>query len=284
MPKVSVVIPTFNSRHFIESCLHSAFSQDYSDFEVVVVDNGSNDGTPDLVKNNYPGVILIENGKNLGACKARNQGIEASSGEWVLILDCDVTLCKNFFERIMTFVENYDLRIGSFQPKILDENRRTIYSCGIYLSPLRRFFDIGRGKFGNGRFNFPKYVFGACSAAAIYRRKMLQDIKEDTGYFDERFFFLVEDVDLAWRAQRKGWKALLCPEAICYHLGNSSGFDKRFRQFLCFRNRYYSIIKNEGLRAYVRRVFPLLYYDLPRTMFLLLTNPYMRNEIKNKMS
>jgi len=224
------------------------------------------------------------NRKNLGACRARNQGIEASCGEWILTLDCDVILERDFLSKAVKAIRNLPPKVGIVQPKILNSDRKTIYSCGIYLSWLRRFYDIGKGKRDSGQFDKSEYIFGACTACALYNRRMLQDIKENTGYFDERFFFLVEDVDLAWRAQRRSWKAIFCPETDCYHFGNSSGFDKKLRQYLCFRNRYYSIIKNEGIKAYSRRFFLLLFYDLPRTMLLLLTNPYMRNQIKNKMS
>ncbi|MBU1853441.1 MAG: hypothetical protein KJ957_05310 [Candidatus Omnitrophica bacterium] len=108
---------------------------------------------------------------------------------------------------------------------------------------------------------------------------MLEEIRESTGYFDERFFFLVEDVDLAWRAQRKSWKARFYPGAVCYHYGNSSGLDKKFRQYLSFRNRHYSIIKNEGLKNYFKKFFPLLFYDIPRLLYLVFTNRYILRKI-----
>lgn len=105
-------------------------------------------------------------------------------------------------------------------------------------------------------------------AAALYKRKMLEEIKEDNGYFDERFFFLVEDVDLAWRAQRRGWKTIFCPEAVCYHFGNSSGYDKKIRQYLCFRNRLLLISKNERIFGKIKLIPLFFIYDLPRLLFL----------------
>ncbi len=275
MCEISIIIITFNSKGFIKRCLDSVFSQSYQDFEVIIVDNGSRDGTIDIVKESYPQVMLIENKENLGACRARNQGIEESSGEWVLTLDCDIVLEKDFCLKIRKIIETLSSKIGLLQPKILTPDKETIYSCGIYLSWARRFFDIGKGKEDVGQFNGSKYVFGPCTASALYNRRMLQELKEDTGYFDERFFFLVEDVDLAWRAQKKGWKAIFYPDAVCYHCGNSSDTSKKIRQYLCFRNRYYSIIKNEGLKNYYKRFFPLLFYDIPRLFYLSLSNPYI---------
>ncbi len=279
MIEISVVILTFNSVELIRYCLDTIFAQDYRNCEVIVVDNGSNDGTVDFIKKEYSQVILIENKENLGAAKARNQAIEIAQGKWILALDCDVILEKGFLNKIMSFVKNSDKSIGMFQAKILNMDK-TIYSCGIYLSRLRRFYDIGKGRFDNGKFDVSKYIFGACSAAGLYNRQMLEQIREETGYFDERFFFLVEDVDLAWRAQRKGWKALFYPEAICYHYGNSSSSDRPLRQFLCWRNRKF-ILKKQRLNR-LNSALISLFYDSARLVFLVLTNAYVRNEILYK--
>lgn len=279
---LSVIILTFNSRKFIKPCLDSVYDYDYNHFEVIVVDNGSKDNTADFVKKKYPQVLLIENKKNLGACRARNQGIDVSSGKWVLTLDCDVVLGSCFLSKVLEAINNVSPEVGMIQPKILTINKKAIYSCGIYLSRLlRRFYDVGKGKGDSEQFNKAKYIFGGCSAATIYRRKMLEEIREGTGYFDERFFFLLEDVDLAWRAQGRGWKALYYPKAVSYHYGNSSSFNKTFRQFLCWRNR------NLMLKKHRMNVFRLaiiyLIYDLPRMAFLVLTNPYLHNSFCTSM-
>jgi len=279
MFKLSLVILTYNSSGFIKHCLDSVFAQNYQHFEIIIVDNGSKDGTVSFIKENCPQVILIENEKNLGACKARNQGIEVAQGKWVLTLDCDIILEKDFLNKIISFIKEKEETIGMFQPKILRIDKKTIYSCGIYLTKLKRFYDLGQDKPDNGKFDKPRYIFGACSAATIYKRKMLEDIKEDTGYFDERFFFLVEDVDLAWRAQKRGWKAIFCPEAICYHLGNSSNTPIQMRQYLCWRNRKIFLTKCQLNKFSLAIIY--LFYDLPRFIFLFLFNPYVRKEIFN---
>ena len=271
---LSVIILTFNSRKTIEFCLNSLFAQSYKRFELFVVDNGSQDGTPGFIKENYSGARLIENKGNLGACKARNQGIEATKGDWVLCLDCDIVLGEGFLEKIMRLAQLSERSVGMLQPKVLESDKKHIYSCGISLSKMRRFYDIGKNKLNGDNFNVPKYIFGACAAAVLYRRECLAQIKEAGGYFDERFFFLVEDVDLSWRAGRKGWKALFCPEVICCHSGNSSNTPFKMRQYLCFRNRYFLIFKNDDIKK-IWYVFIFVCYDLPRGIFLLLTNGYI---------
>ena len=269
MPEISIIVLTFNSIKFIKSCLDSVLAQDYKCLEVIVIDNGSIDGTVTFIKEEYPQLRLIENRNNLGAAKARNQGIEVSKGDWILTLDCDIILEKDFLKKIIEFISASGGSVGSFQPKILNIDKKIIYSCGIHLSWIRRFFDINKGKVNNQEFDTPQYIFGACSAAALYSRQMLEEIKEDTGYFDERFFFLVEDVDVAWRAQRKGWKAVFCPETICYHHGNSSKTDKKLRHYLCFRNRLSLVSKNENLLGKIRLIPVFLMYDFPRLLFFI---------------
>jgi len=268
---ISVIILTFNSRDLVESCLHSIKKQKPDDTEVIIIDNGSTDSTVDFIKDKYPDFRLVDNKHNLGACKARNQGIEISSGEWILTLDCDVILDSDFFQSLSKELSILKGNIGMVQPKILKSDKVTIYSTGISLTYFRRYHDIGQGKPDSNDFNYTRSVFGACSAAAIYRRSMLNQIKNKKfGYFDERFFFLVEDVDLAWRAQRENWKGIYLPTLRCFHLGDSSHTDKKKRMFLNFRNRYLSICNNENIFVAIIKMPFNLIYDLPRAFIMIL--------------
>jgi GT2 family glycosyltransferase len=268
MPAISVVILTFNSQEYINSCLASLFSQSYRDFEAVVVDNGSQDNTLGILRGDYPGIRVIANSKNLGAARARNQGIESSAGRWILTLDCDVELKEGFLGEIAGCAEKIPGSTGMVQPKILTRGGEKIYSCGITRSWLKRFHDLGRGlpDLGNGRVT--GHIFGACSAAALYRREMLEEIKDRYGYFDERFFFLFEDADLSWRARKKGWGCAYCPSAECRHRGDSSSTEKRVRQYLSFRNRQLTIMKNQNPVMILFMLPFYLVYDLPRFLIL----------------
>jgi len=269
MPLISIIILTADSRDFLERCLDSVFGQADQNSEVIVVDNGSADGTSEFVRDKYPEVLLIRNRNNLGASRARNQGIAAAQGSWILVLDCDVTLDKDFLPRVFRLIESSAVDTGMIQPKVLQPDKKTIYSCGIYISKLLlRFYDIGKGLPDQGQFDRHRLIFGACSAAAVYNRKMLEAIKEKTGYFDERFFFLFEDVDLSWRGQRRGWKALFEPGLVCYHEGNSSGTGRKTRQGLSLRNRFLTLKKNRGWRGYF---FPLFFYDIPRALYIFIS-------------
>lgn len=272
---ISVVIVTHNSRRHIEACLDSVFRQDVDGREVFVIDNGSTDGTKDLLKDRYRQLRLIENQHNMGVCEARNQGIELARGEWVLTLDSDIVLGDGFLKEFVMLSKKLFDRIGMIQSNILGIDGETVYSQGILLTPIRRFYDLNQGKLratvGNGSSN----IIGPCAAAAFYRRSMLQQLKEESGYFDRRFFFLVEDVDLAWRASRAGWKVLFAPRMECRHAGNGSGTDRALRQYLCFRNRRLMIRKNESLWGRILVSVISFPYELARVMVMMFSNKYI---------
>ena len=275
---LSVVILTCNSRKYVEACLDSVAAQGARDVEVLIVDNASTDGTKEWIKEHWPQALLIENQNNFGASKARNQGIERSNGEWVLALDSDVILEKGFIESFQAVQSRFAKDVGMVQPNVLNRDGKTIYSQGIYLSALRRFFDLNRGKPRSFTGN-KKKIIGPCSAAAFYRRSMLEALKEKTGYFDERFFFLVEDADLAWRATRAGWKVFFDPRMVCFHTGNSSATGKKLRQYLSFRNRHWMIAKNESSMGKAILFVIALPYELARILYMALFNKYLWTKV-----
>ncbi len=268
MVNISVIIPTCNSAQFIKPCLDSVSRQKVQNIEVILVDNASSDNTVSLVSKQYPEVKIIKNKSNLGASKARNQALAGASGEWVLTLDCDVVLGEGFLPALLKITAESSPEVGILQPKILDIKNGKIYSAGIRVSFLKRFQDIAKGSPDIDKFNVPGPVFGACCAAALYRRKMLEEIKDDHGYFDERFFFIFEDADLSWRAQKKDWVCRYYPQVKCYHHGNSSFTDNRFRQYLSFRNRQLAILKNQNPIAALLMLPLYMVYDLPRFLIL----------------
>lgn len=278
----SFIIVTFNSNTFIRGCLDSVFSQECHDFEVIIVDNASKDGTVELIKKHYSRVTLIKNEENLGAARARNQGIEIAKGGWVIVLDCDVVLERDFILQALQALKEIPDEIGMLQPKILSADKTRIFSSGISVSFLKRFYDIGKGIRDGDKFSIPKHVFGVCSAAAIYKRQMLEELKDITGYFDERFFFLFEDVDLSWRAQDKGWKALYSPRLRCCHQGNSSQTSIAMRQYFCWRNREL-ILEKHKLNKF-ELLLSLICYDLPRAIYLSFVNPYYLAGMKKAIS
>jgi len=279
MPKVSIIIVTRNARGIINECLDSVFSQDYRDYETMVIDNNSSDGTNEFIKKNYPQVTLLNNDQNVGFCRANNQGIEIAQGEFILTLNSDVVLENSFLTELINASKNLAPAIGMLGPKILGTDKKTIDSTGIILTKVRRFYNRGSGEIDLGQYDDKRDIFGSCAAAAFYKREMLETIKVDGEYFDKDFFFLAEDVDLAWRANLAGWRGYFVPEARCYHHGNSSGMSKKMRQYLSFRNRYFMMMKNERLDEFIRELDHFLFYDITRFFYLIFTNPIISRTI-----
>ncbi len=275
---ISVVILTCNSGGHIHNCLASLAAQGVDDLEVIVVDNASMDKTISIIAGECPQAWLIRNETNRGASQARNQGVAHARGAWVLSLDSDVILGPDFLREFLLAAKGFADNIGMVQTNILDADGTRVYSQGVYLSPWRRFHDINRGRPAGAAYPGVRKILGPCSAAAFYRRTMLEQVREQTGYFDERFFFLVEDVDLAWRARRAGWGVTFCPRVQCRHRGNGSGTNSLMRQYLSFRNRYLMINKNESFWRRLGTYALALPYDVTRFFYMMLVNPYMRQE------
>lgn len=221
--RVTVVIPNWNGRRLLEGCLGSLRGQVFQDFATLVVDNGSTDGSVEMVGSDFPEArVLVLNG-NRGFSAAVNRGIEASASEFVALLNNDTEQDPGW---LAALVETADAHpdAGSFaskmlnfeRPKMLDGTGDLVRRSGL---PYRR----GHGEVDRGLYQDPGPVFGACAAAALYRHAMLEDV----GSFDEDFFAYCEDADLSFRAQLAGYLCRYVPDAVVYHLGGVSSGGKR---------------------------------------------------------
>ena len=240
MRTVSIVIPNYNGKHFLEDCLKSVFAQDIEDQEVIVVDNGSTDGSLEYLSN-YPGVRTIAMEKNYGFCGAVNAGIKAADSEYVILLNNDTEVDKNFAKELLNAIEA-DEKIFSCSSKMVQFQDRTLMDdAGDYYCALGWAF--GRGKGGSvDAYTEPVDVFAACAGAAIYRKEMLESL----GYFDENHFAYLEDIDLGYRARIQGYRNVYAPKAIVYHVGSgfSGSTHNAFKVKLSSRNSVYLAYKN----------------------------------------
>lgn len=240
-PKVSIIIPNFNGVEFLRVCLLSLKIQTYKDFDITVIDNNSTDNSINYIRNNYPEVCVIKNKKNFGYAVAVNQGIKSSNSEFVATLNNDTEVDSNWLGNIMIAFNN-NPEISFCASKILNYfSRNIIESAGDELVSNGFGRKIGYGNVNNGEYQASKYVFSACGAAAVYKKKMLDDI----GFFDEKFFAYLEDIDLSFRAHLMGYKCLFVPDAVVYHreFGTSNG-DKLFPITNSLRNSIMLVIKN----------------------------------------
>ncbi len=219
LPRVAIVIPNWNGRSWLPDCLQSIAAQTLPPDETIVVDNGSSDGSLELLEAAEPAVRVLRMGRNTGFAHAVNRGIEAAGADAVALVNTDVVLEPDWLER-MTRALDGDPRAASVACKMLDlADRSLIYDAGDVLRRDGRCDQRGRFTRDDGRFDEPGDVFGACAGAALYRR----DAVLAAGGFDERFFAYVEDVDLALRLRLGGWTCRYEPAVALHASAGSSG-------------------------------------------------------------
>ena len=237
--RFSVVIPNWNGLHFLDTCLNSLREQAYPDIEVIVVDNNSADGSQAFIRSEFPEVRLIELSENRGFTGACNAGFEAATSEFVALLNNDTEVDRAWAAEIVNaFNEHPEVGIVASKMLLFDQRDR-FHTAGDFFTTDGRAGNRGAWEINRGQYERAEYVFSACGGAAVYRQSMLDQI----GTLDDDFFFLLEDVDLAWRAQLAGYKVWYAPTAIVYHHLSATGggatasyYDGRNGIWLIFKN------------------------------------------------
>ena len=242
--EVSVVIPNFNGIAFLDSVLASLEGQTLSNFEVILVDNGSTDGSCSFVTANYPWVHLIELSENFGFCGAVNAGIRAAKAPYVLLLNNDTEVKEDFVEEMLAAIRRHKNAFSWGARMVQYHDRDRLDDVGNYYCALGWSFARGRGKDIHA-YETEDKIFSACAGAAIYRKKIIEKI----GYFDEEHFAYLEDTDIGYRARIYGYENWYAPKAIVYHVGSGTS-GSRYNQFktrYSSRNNIYLIYKNMPL-------------------------------------
>ena len=249
---ISVVIPNWNGARFLRSCLESLRAQSYRDFEAIVVDNASTDGSADIVEQEYPEMTLIVLERNRGFAAAVNAGIRSAKGQYLALLNNDAEADPGWLHELHAAQERWP-GAGSVASKmLLYDRRRLINSAGDFYGLDGMPGNRGVWQQDAGSFDHEEPVFGGCGGAVAYRRDMLDQI----GPFDESMFMYCEDVDLAWRAQLAGWPCVYAPRAVVYHRLSATGGGAT-ASYYTGRNCLYVIAKDYPgslLRKYWPRV------------------------------
>ena len=241
MARVDLIILNWNGRRFLEPCLEAVLAQTYHDFQIWIVDNGSTDGSVAFIQTRYPQARLIVNASNRGFATANNQAIRAGTAEYVATLNNDTEVEPTWLEALVQAMDTHP-RVGMCASKMLFAgSQMVINSAGIVIDRVGIAWDRSGGQRDNPREDKRQFVFGACAGAALYRRAMLDEI----GLFDENFFAYLEDVDLAWRAQWLGWKALYVPQARVYHRHSATMTEGApLKAYLLARNKIVTLARN----------------------------------------
>lgn len=240
-PLVSIIIPSWNGLVYLKVCLKSIAKQTFNSYEIIVVDNGSTDGTIDYLNNFDKQIQVISLPKNIGFAPAVNLGIKASRGSYLLLLNNDTEVTPNCLTYLVRALES-DLKLGFIAAKTLNYYKRSVIdSAGDYIDVVGHANNLGMGQKDGPIFNKPHNLFLASGGGSLFKKEIFDKV----GLLDEDYFAYYEDVDLCLRAQFVGFSGWYEPKAVIYHIHKAtSDRIKPFREYLQFRNMTMTIIKD----------------------------------------
>lgn len=264
----SVIIVNWNGLRLLPGCLDALHAQTRPPDEVILVDNGSTDGSVSFVEQCFPRIKVLPLPRNVGFAAGNNIGIRASQGTIVVTLNND-TLPEPRWLAELCAPFTTQARLGSTMSTMLFAHHPgRIASAGIQVFRNGLALEDRAGHSYTGRHTAPRPIFGPSAGAAAYRRALLDDI----GLFDSDFFIYLEDVDLAWRARLRGWESLYVPQATTLHIYSaSSGQGSAFKNFHLARNRLWCLRKNLPARLARRYAAAIGAYDVGALTYTLLT-------------
>ena len=240
--KSTVIIPNFNGMKFIENCMKAMEKETSTQYQIIVVDNGSIDGSREWIEKNCPQVKLIAMGENTGFCGAVNAGIKAATTPYVILLNNDTEVEYGFVKALEDALES-EKKSFSVSAKMVDmKNPEVFDGAGDLYCALGWAFALGKGKSVKDNYTETAEIFSACGGAVIYRKEILEEI----GVFDQNHFAYLEDCDLGYRAQIFGYRNYYTPKAVVRHAGSGVSGSKHneFKVNLSSKNSVYLIYKN----------------------------------------
>ena len=295
--KVSIHIVTWNSIVHLRTCFHALDQQTYTDTSLMVVDNASLDGTVKWLHEHYPSTPVLKNTRNLGFARAHNQAILLTQSEYVFVMNPDIVLDPDWIERGVKWMDEHP-KYGALSGKTLrftysnDDLKEVqqsgiIDSTGLRMLRSRHVVDRGTGQSDAGQFNDGADVFGLSGACVLFRRSALESVRYKDEYFDDQFFAYKEDIDLAWRLQRRDWRARYEPQLRAFHHRHIKGVaaasdaliakNHRSRSahmsYLSYRNHLLMLMKNERWTTFWRDGIWILWYEAKKFAYLLMVSP-----------
>lgn len=271
-PRVSAIVVNFNQADLLRECLASlAIAMQYAGepHETILVDNGSADGSVEMVRDEFAAVQLIKLAENRGFAGGVAAGLRAAAGEWVLCINNDATVEEGAIAALLRVADDSNDDVGSIAALMVFADRPDIInSAGIEVDRLGVAWDRLLGQpVGMGETSVSE-VFGASAGAALYRRAMLDEVP-----FEESFFAYLEDVDVAWRARMRGWRSLYAPSAVVSHeFSATARHGSPLKYYWSGRNRVRVLARNATTRQLVRNLVGILAFDVTYIAFVLVSD------------
>jgi len=267
-PLVSIIILNHNGKEFLKPCLDSVLVSTYQNFEIIVVDNDSTDGSVVFLKDNYPidKVKIISENKNYGVPGGRNIGFKHSRGDYIIFLDNDAVVDKNWIEGFLE-VFSKDNRIAAAQAKLLSMAERNRFDhAGDFLTPFGFLVERSNGAKDIGQFDRVEDIFNAKGAATMINSAVFKEL----GMYDDSYFMYLEETDFCWRAWLAGYRVVFAPKSVVWHAYSTPLKDEK---------KYYSnyVIRYYGCRNYLitalknasfLRLVKMLFFQVPSFLIL----------------
>jgi len=252
MPKVSVIVTNWNGKIHLKECFDSLFCQSYKDFEVIMVDNNSEDDSVEFVKSNYPKVRIIQEKINHGYCGGNNIGVEAAEGEYLFLLNNDTALKKDCIKFLVETLSTGNENVFGAFPKVkYYHNEKIINTMGTQWHQRVHWRDFRVGTFDLGQHEESFEVFGSIFPAVLLKRDLFLKI----GSFDDKFFSSCEDFDLCYRTNLMGYKFLVEPKSEILHkyrATSSTLMKPHWNQYFFIRNYMLVFLKNYSLKNLIK--------------------------------
>lgn len=260
--RVSVIIVNYNGAHLLQECLDSLFRQDYTNFEIIVVDNDSKDHSLEVLLQLKERIKIVKLNENLGFTGGNIKGFEVATGDIIVLLNNDTVVAPSWLTHLIKPFFEFP-EVGISGSKLIIYGTELIDSVGDGYTTSGRGYKIGEGE-PERNFTENYFRFGACAGAVAYRRSMLDEI----GFLDKDFFLIHEDTDLNFRAVLSGWKCLIVSTSIVYHKVRSSISSLGdLELYYSLRNSWYVIIKNYPLMLLTRYFHHILLQELGSVIY-----------------
>jgi GT2 family glycosyltransferase len=258
----SVIVINWNGRHYLENCLTALYAQTYTNYEIILVDNGSTDDSIAYVTSAFPEIRVVQCAENIGFAAANNLGFQNARGAYIATLNNDTRADPEWLAELVRVMQS-DVDVGMCASKMVQwYDPMTIDSAGIALSRSGIAWDRCGGMCDCASESQPVEIFGPCAGAALYKRELIDQV----GGYDIRFFIYLEDVDLAWRAQAAGWRCLYVPSARVLHIHSGTTVEgSASKNYLLGRNKIWLLYKN--LPRKIEWLAPVAIYDFLAVIF-----------------
>lgn len=265
-PFISIIVVNYNGKRHLRECFNSLQNQSYprDRFEVILVDNASTDGSVEYIRKSFPWIRILQLDKNYGFCKPNNEGVKVARGEYVVLLNNDTVVAKEWLSELVKGVLADDKVICCASKILYYDTRDMIQAAGGKITIIGGGFYRGYGDKDSPKYDKFEYTGFGCGAGVLVKRDFFQDI----GGFDEDYFASCEEHDLGWKSWLYGYKVLYVPTAVMYHkesatFGTKSSFEPT-KVYLITRNRLYNIVKNLEAWNVVKALFVDFVFSLYR--------------------